>query len=71
MFGVKTEREPNKLITRRFKNGVYYHLSANKNILWYYNGAFYLGGWDTELPTEGQKQGFGFEYVPRKYIYLG
>ena len=28
MFGIKTEREANKMVTRRFKNGVYYHLSA-------------------------------------------
>jgi hypothetical protein len=24
-----------------------------------------------DLPAESQKNGFGFEYVPNKYIYLG
>lgn len=59
------------MITRKFKNGVYYQLDQNKHILWYSSGSFYLGGWDTDLPTEGQKHGFGFEYMPSKYIYLG
>ena len=58
-------------MTRKFKNGVYFQLGGNKNILWYYSGAFYLGGWDTDLPCEGQKTGFGFEYIPDKYFYLG
>lgn len=71
MFGVDIDRAPTKMIARRFKNGVYFQLGGNKNILWYFNGSFYLGGWDTNLPTEGQKTGFGLEYVPEKYFYLG
>ena len=65
------KRESKKLLCRKFKNGVYYHLDSKRNILWYYSGSFYLGGWDTNLPTEGQKTGFGFEYIPEKYCYLG
>jgi len=46
-------------------------LDAGKNIIWYYSGTFYFGDWEVDLPTESQKNGFGFEYVPNKYIYLG
>ena len=70
-FGVKFDRQTNKLITRKFKNGIYFQLDAGKNILWYYSGTFYIGDWETDLPTESQKNGFGFEFVPNKYVYLG
>lgn len=56
---------------RKFKNGVYYHIDENKNVLWYYTGSFYIGGWDSDLPTEGQKKGMGFQYNPDKFFYRG
>jgi hypothetical protein len=71
MFGIDAKLAPRKMLSRKFKNGVYYHLNETMNILWYFSGSFYLGGWDSNLPTEGQKQGFGFEYIPEKYCYLG
>jgi hypothetical protein len=46
-------------------------MKPNKNIVWYFNGSFYIGDWDTDLPSESEKNGFGFEYVPDKYYYLG
>ena len=30
-----------------------------------------MGDWDCQLPPEGKKNGYGFEYIPNKYIYLG
>jgi hypothetical protein len=35
-------------------------MKPNKNIVWYLNGAFYFGDWDTDLPSEAEKNGFGF-----------
>lgn len=58
-------------MVRKFKNGVYYQMKPNKHIVWYFTGAFYFGDWDTDLPSEAEKNGFGFEYVPGKYYYLG
>lgn len=58
-------------MVRKFKNGVYFQMKPNKNIVWYYSGAFYFGDWDTDLPSEAEKDGFGFEYIPGKYYYLG
>jgi hypothetical protein len=37
----------------------------------YFDGSFYLGEWDTEVSSESEKTGLGFEYVPNKYYYLG
>ncbi len=50
---------------------MYFQLKPNKNVVWYFNGAFYFGDWETDLPSEGEKNGFGFEYIPNKYYYLG
>ena len=71
MFGVDFYKEPRKLIYKKFRNGLYYHLDSSRNILWYYSGSCYLGGWETNVSTEGQKTGLGFEYIPGKYCYLG
>jgi hypothetical protein len=35
-------------------------LPPDKNIIWYFNGDFYLGSWETDMPTQGQKNGHGF-----------
>lgn len=41
------------------------------SIVWYYDGSFYLGGWDISLLQEGAKHGKGFEYLPGKHVYRG
>ncbi len=46
-------------------------MKPNKNIVWYFNGSFYFGEWDTDLPSEAEKNGFGFQYIPNKHFYLG
>jgi len=43
IFGIDIEKCKNQLVVRKFKNGIYYQLRPNKNILWYFNGSFYFG----------------------------
>ncbi len=52
LFGIDSSKFKSKLIVRKFKNGVYYQMKPNKNIVWYFNGSFYIGDWDTDLPSE-------------------
>lgn len=41
---------------KKFKNCVHFnHLKTN--ILWHYDGKFYIGGWDEQ--GEGNKEGYG------------
>jgi hypothetical protein len=60
LFGIRVEKCTEKLVVRKFKNGVYFQMRPDKNIVWYFSGAFYLGEWDTDLPSEAEKDGFGF-----------
>jgi lysozyme family protein len=60
MFNIDVTKCRRKPIIRKFKNGIYCQLMSNKNIVWYFNGSFYLGEWSTELSSEAEKNGFGF-----------
>jgi hypothetical protein len=60
VFNISLAKCKEKVVVRKFKNGVYYQLLPNKNIVWYFSGAFYFGDWDTDLPSEAEKDGFGF-----------
>ena len=46
---------------KKFKNCVFFN-HLNTNILWYYDGKFYIGGWSGE--GEGCKEGYGVESIP-------
>jgi hypothetical protein len=59
MFGVGRD-VGGALIVRKFKNGIYFQLKPDRNVVWYFSGVFYLGNWETDLPSEGEKNGFGF-----------
>jgi hypothetical protein len=43
-------------------------MDSNRTILWYYEGKFYYGGYSA---NEGEKNGWGYEYSPKKYVYSG
>lgn len=55
----------------KFKNGVIFHINSEKNIVWQYDGKFFIGNWwvDTVNHTCGEKNGRGMEFVPNQYIY--
>jgi len=50
-FKIDVNKCKEKPIVRNFKNGVYFQLKPNKNVVWYFNGAFYFGDWETDLPS--------------------
>ncbi len=55
----------------KYKNCVLYRLNDEINIVWYYDGRFYFGGWEVNLIGEGKKEGFGLEIVPGQFTYQG
>ena len=72
VFGVRIGSKARKrLVVRKFRNGVYCQLKPDKNMVRFFNGAVYFGEWETDSPSESSKNGFGFEYIPGKYYYLG
>ena len=66
LFKVKTNwAQPINI--KKYKNCVFIgHLGSN--ILWSYDGKFYIGGWSSE--GEGRKEGQGIEFVPESTIVL-
>ena len=59
------------MTVKKYKNCVFFNTEKNHNILWYFDGRFYFGEWNVNLMGEGQKSGWGFEYLPGKYYYRG
>jgi len=59
------------LNVKKYKNCVSFIVNQEKTILWYYEGKFYYGGWINNHLGEGEKIGWGYDYVPGKYVYSG
>ena len=43
IFNIDIRKCRQNIIVSKFKNGVYYQLKPNKNIVRYFDGSFYLG----------------------------
>ncbi len=69
-FGINIDSSK-QMSVKKYKNCVYFNLGEKNNILWYFDGRFYIGEWQVHLTGEGEKSGQGLEYVPCKFIYQG
>lgn len=60
-----------QVVVKKYKNCVYFNAGDKYNVLWYFDGRFYIGEWLISVTGEGEKSGLGLEYLPGKYIYKG
>lgn len=52
------------MLVKKFKNCVWFKV-FDMNIVWYYEGKFYVGGWkESGFANEGEKEGYGIELIP-------
>lgn len=58
-FGINPDNEK-QMSVKKYKNCVYYNIGEKNNILWYFDGRFYIGEWQVHLTGEGEKSGEGF-----------
>ena len=55
----------------KYSNCIQYSISETVNIIWYFDGRFYFGGWKSIGNGQGDKFGEGLDYWPNKYKYKG
>ena len=56
---------------KKYKNCVSFVLDEKRSVIWYYEGRFYFGGWILSKSGEGEKNGWGYEFIPGKHVFSG